>query len=54
MPITETSNLATPTQRFYCEGCQEYHEVESLLDAVREEAERMRVEEGKVDDADNL
>jgi len=34
----------TPMQRFYCEGCQEYHEAESLLEAVRREGERIRLE----------
>ena len=32
------------TQRFYCEGCQQWHEVESLLEAVRLEAEQIEKE----------
>jgi len=32
------------TQRFYCEGCQTWHETESLLEAVRAESERIRLE----------
>jgi len=33
------------TQRFYCKGCQEYHEAPRLLDAVKAEAERIRIEQ---------
>ena len=42
------SDQATPTQprtqRFYCPGCREWHTAPSLLEAVRREGERMRLE----------
>jgi hypothetical protein len=48
MTIDQTTPTQPRTQRFYCKGCQEWHETPRLLDAVREEAERIRLEKGTV------
>jgi hypothetical protein len=45
---TETPTTQIRTQRYYCPGCQEWHETESLLEAVRVAAERIRMEKGTI------
>jgi len=53
-----TEHRTTPTQpraqRFYCPGCCEWHETSRLLEAVREEAERIRVEKNDADNSKEL
>jgi hypothetical protein len=49
--IDQISSQPRP-QRFYCPGCQEYHETESLLEAVRAEAEKIRQEQNNDEQQD--
>jgi len=48
-----TTDQTTPTQPFYCPGCQQWHEAESLLEMVRREDERIRLEKERSDNAKN-
>ena len=41
---TEIAATQPRTQRFYCPGCDEYHEAGSLPEAVRREGERIKRE----------
>jgi len=51
---TDQTTLTQPrSQRFYCSGCCEWHETPRLLEAVREEAERIRLEESDGDKESN-
>jgi hypothetical protein len=45
-----TTDQTPPTERFYCEGCNSWHETPRLLDAVRAEVERIRLEKGEATD----
>ena len=47
---TETAPTQPRIQTFYCPGCCEWHEAESLLEAVRVEAERTERENERNDD----
>lgn len=51
--MTDQTATQPRTQTFYCEGCQERHEAESLLESVRREGERIRLEKEATRDDDN-
>jgi len=53
MTTDQTASTQPRPQRFYCEGCQQWHEVESLLEAVRAEAEKIRLEKERSSNAEN-
>jgi len=40
-----STDQTTSTQRFYCPDCREWHETESLLEALKAEAEQIRIEQ---------
>lgn len=46
--MTTATDQTTPKQTFYCSGCQQWHEVESLLEAVRRESEKIEKEKDDV------
>lgn len=51
--IDQTTPTQPRTQRFYCPGCREWHESPRLLDAIRSEAERIRIEQRTPSDSNS-
>jgi hypothetical protein len=44
MTTIDQTSTQPRSQRFYCEGCNSWHEAESLLEAVQWESEQVEKE----------